>query len=328
MPDEVSQPDPVKAAAEKKRLFNESQKLKMRQRRAKAKEIAAVRELITEAKVAVFIENEDDPRRKDQRQKLIKQGHSLEDFELYEYEVEQAFGIAIASAQATGTPSSLYFDGKTHLWYQDSYPREHRMDWWDQTGYSNQILHECDFVNDRTRLDDLADLQIQSSETAYKYRKIAVKLKAGYKTTHLLNPLWLDRDLSNRTPQLQKLTAQLKSVESYLTASGITGLWRPEDSPTDDSGRPREFESWEWTKSVSETRLPPMPNASPKVIIRPEDARTGMVEPKPYIAGLLDAQEISRVLTEKEPISSPAAIVQTVAQRTSLVDAAMKERGL
>jgi hypothetical protein len=333
----VSQPDPEKekAAAELKRLaFNENAKYKMRcqrqhvqkgivdpncqfcQRRATKEEkvspkTAAIQELIREAKEVVFVGN--DPKRKDQ----IKQGHSLEAVELYEYEVEQAVGLTIACAQATNKPASLFYDHKKHVWYPRGYPAAHRIDWWSDFGYEHEILHECDFDNDATPLDDLADLQIDWSETAFKYRKVAINLRAGYKTDKLLNPLWMDRDLSNRTAQLQPLTRMLKSVESYLTASGITNLWVPEQSRD-----PREIDSWWWTKpetsESAESRLPHVP-----VTIRPSDVR--VVESKPDIPRLLgvepfDAKEVIQAIEQSAP-----SIVKTVDTRLSLVDRALGE---
>jgi len=209
------------------------------------------------------------------------------------------------------------------------------------TCYPNAVVYEVDLDVDNDLLTDLASFQISWSEIAYKYRKISAKLRAGYKTDKapVLNGLWLDtQSYCQVNPdciaaeawwnaQGSKLGTRLKEIENYLSSKDITGLWHPEDSPTDDGGKPRDFESWSWTPPVSEPAKAEPRLRSRAMTITPAEAR--VIAPKPpYVAGLLDAQEISRVLAEKEPTSSPAAIVQTVERRTSLVDQAMNERGL
>jgi hypothetical protein len=176
-------------------------------------------------------------------------------------------------------------------------------------------------------VSDLADLQIDFSEISYKYASLRTLEKQGFKPAgkHLLSEPW--RNLVGHAA-----TFRLETINQWLTDHSITGLWDASKSLTDPYGNPRPWQSWQWVKQEPEppkTYSPAWLQQVKETVSQPHSpmtissAQVRVIEPKPYLPGLLGAEEILRAL-EKEPIAP--AIVRTVENRVSLVDQALQER--
>jgi hypothetical protein len=205
-------------------------------------------ELIEEAKATVLVEEVDDAKQKEKIKKLLAEGYTVDEIEAFESEEDLAIVFIAAAVQATGTPISLNENRKRHVYFPEDYPANHRMDWWSEHGYPNEVLHMVEPV----ALDELADQQIFFAETVAKINHYSKQRAAGLvpEGKHLLSPRWFSMagDVANR---------RLKAIEDYLTANGITNLWKFGDQEPYEGYR--TWQEWTWTpaptKPLDEPRL-------------------------------------------------------------------------
>lgn len=342
MSDEESQKllppvDPEKAAAEKKRLYNEAQKIKMRhvrqhvqkgifepncefcQHRAKAKEEKAqpkvsvqqktgpLQELIQDANALIYIENEDDPAIKQQLQQEI-QKFGLETVRARDNE-DNLHGLLDTVVDfINGTYTSEWLNDPSEIAALSDQFEELQATYRHKQRFRTALgwaLHGRD-----------SSLELPELEEFYKTVPTWPAPPEGLRNSFdvWLPRNWSKKDFFRRSDWWHSYAAddgvaldkKLAHVRGYICRHGFQ-VYQPEI--------PELVCPW----STSVVEIPKV-----KTTISPADVR--VFDPPPYVAGLLDAVEITQAL-QKQPIA-PANIVQTVENRPSLIDAAMKERGL